>query len=262
MEITLKNVYYKNMKNLNISFKENAITSIIGKNGSGKSSILNLIYGLCFTESGELKIGKNIINKNTKKKTLTNIRNDISYLNENYLEEILMGSIKDNLDNINEERFDELLKLFFLDKSILDRDYTKLSNGEKKKMLLISILLKDKKIILLDNPNSGLDYKSIQSLIKILRKEKRNGKIIIIVSNNSDFLLQVSDNVVAIDKCKIIVQDEKYNVFTKRKLLDKCFIDVPRVLDFSMSVKDLKDIKLGYRDNVNDLLKDIYRNAK
>ncbi len=262
MEITLKNVYYKNLKNLNISFKENEITSIIGKNGSGKSSILNLIYGLSFLESGELKIGKNILNKNTKKKTLTNIRNDISYLNENYLEEILMGSIKDNLDNINEERLDELLKLFFLDKSILDKDYIKLSNGEKKKMLLISILLKDKKIILLDNPNSGLDYRSIQSLVKILRKEKRNGKIIIIVSNNSDFLLQVSDNVVAIDKCKIIVQDEKYNVFTKRKLLDKCFIDVPRVLDFEMSVKDLKDVKLGYRDNVNDLLKDIYRNAK
>ena len=266
MEINFKNVNYKDLKNLNITFKENEITSIIGKNSSGKSSILNLIYGLFFIESGELKIGKNLIKKGVRCKTLTKIRNDISYLQEFYIGQLfhinVFDDIKYNLDNVDTEKLDELLNLFFLDKSILDKNYNELSNGEKKKILLIKLFMENKKIILLDNPNSGLDYKSVQSLIKILRKEKRHDKIIIIISEDSNFLLQVCDNVVAIDNGKILIQDEKNQVFTKRKLLDRCYLVAPKVLDFEMSVKDLKDVKLGYRDNVNDLLKDIYRNAK
>ena len=183
MEINFKNVNYKDLKNLNITFKENEITSIIGKNSSGKSSILNLIYGLFFIESGELKIGKNLIKKGVRCKTLTKIRNDISYLQEFYIGQLF---------HIN---------------------YKELSNGEKKKILLIKLFMENKKIILLDNPNSGLDYKSVQSLIKILRKEKRHDKIIIIISEDSNFLLQVCDNVIAIDNGKILIQDEKNQVF-------------------------------------------------
>ena len=266
MEIEIKDVKYKNIENLNLVFKESEITSIIGECGSGKTAILNLIYGLEKKENGEIKIGDFYLNSDIKKIELMNIREYISYLSENYRSELfninILEDIKYGLDNFNKEKLNEQLKLFNLNEDILNRSYSEISNGERKKVLLISMFLKNSKIILLDNPNSGLDRKSIQSLVKLLRKEKRNGKTIILTSHDSNFLLQVSDRVVVLNNEKVIMDDEKFKVFEKIDLLNKINMEIPKVLDFEIKVKELKNIKLGYRDNINDLLKDVYRNAK
>lgn len=265
MEIKLKNVSYNNLKNVNLTFKENEIMAIIGKNNAGKTTLLDIIYGLAAINSGEVKIGKKIVSNNLNKKKLSEIRKDISYLIEDYNEQLfninILEDIKYNTGEISEERLNELLKLFYLDKNILSKNHTELSSGEKKKILLISIFLKNSKVILLDNPNSGLDYRSVQNLIKILRKEKRNGKIIILTSHDSQFLLQAIDKVTVIDSNNIFT-DDKYNVFTNYNLMKRLNIEIPKVLDFELIVKDIKNIKLGYRDNISDLIKDVYRNAR
>lgn len=266
MEVKLKGIKYKQLKNLNIAFKENEITSIIGKNKSGKTTILNLIYGLNSLEDGEIKIGRNTISPKTKNKKIIEIRNNILYLIDDYKNQLfninLLEDIKYGNDNIKYEKLEELLRLFNLEGDILQKNYLELSSGEKKKMLLISVILKDSSVLLLDNPNTGLDSKGIDTLVKILKKEKREGRIIIITSNNPEFLLQVSDKIAVLYEGKIILNDYKYKVFERKNLLDKVNIEVPNIIDFEKKVKGMKSIKLGYRDNINDLLKDIYRNAK
>lgn len=259
MELKLDNI--NNILNLN--FKSNEITSIIGKNGSGKTDILNIIYGFKEIQEGNLKFGKNIINNEKK---IKEFRKNISYLTEDFNNQLFNINIKEDikygLDNFDKEKLNELLKLFSLDEEILSKNYSELSSGEIKKILLISAILKDSKIILLDNPTSNLDNKSIQSLIKILKRLKRKDKLIIIVSYDSDFLLQVSDRVIVIDNKKVILDGKKFDILSNEKILNKIHLDVPSVIRFENRVLQLKNIKLGYRDNINDLIKDIYRNAK
>lgn len=261
MEIVLKNITYKNVfKNINIVFKENEVTSIIGKNGSGKTELLNLIYGIVDADKGEviidLKEKSNEVKQNEK----------IFYLMGDYKNQLfninVFEDIKYGNKRINEERLNELLTLFNLDSKILTKGYSEISSGEKKKILLISCVLSESKIILLDNPTSGLDYKGIQTLIKLLKREKRTGKIIIIAGENSDFLMSVSDRVIAIDNKKIIACDSRFNVFKNAEILKKLHVGIPNIIGFRNRVLALKNIKLEYRDNINDLLKDIYRHAK
>ena len=98
-----------------------------------------------------------------------------------------MEDIKYGIKNFDEKKMYELLELFKLSEEILTKNYMELSKGEKRKILLISIFLRNSKVILLDKPTKGLDYNGIQALIKILKREKRLGKIIIIISYNSNF---------------------------------------------------------------------------
>lgn len=267
MEIKLKNVKFNdNVKNLDLNFKSDEITSIIGKNTSGKSKILDLLYGDISLIDGEIKIGKFIINKNTTKKKIKELRNNISYLKETYNSYIFninaLEDVKYGLKEINKEYLDELLNLFKIKSELLSRNYMELSRSEIKKIYLIHLLLKDSQIILLDNPNSDLDEKSVQNLIKILRKEKRKGKIIILISQDSEFVLQVSDRIIVFDNKKILLDSNKYDVMKNEKILKKVHIKTPGIIKFENRVLELKNIKLGYRDNLNDLIKDIYRNAK
>ena len=174
-------------------------------------------------------------------------------ININILEDIKYG-----LNKFDYNKFYELLKYFGLDDKILKKNYNDLSDGEKKKILLIKTFMSDSKIIILDDVTSALDSKSIDKLIKYLKKEKRN-RMILITSFDSDFLLSVSDNIIILDDG--IIYSDKYFAFSNEILLNKVGMNMPSVLKFRQIVLNKKNIKLIYRDNINDLIKDIYRNV-
>jgi len=120
----------------------------------------------------------------------------------------------------------------------------------------------NKKIILLDNPNTGLDYKSKETLINLLKREKRNGKTIIITSLDENFLLRVSDTVAIIYNGKVLIYDDKYKILEKEKVLEKVNMKVPNILRIQKRIKDTKNIEFRYKNNINDLLKDVCKNEK
>lgn len=267
MAVKFVDVEYKNIfKNLNLEIKENQITTIVGKNGSGKTSFLNLIYGLDLDFDGKIDIEGNNINNKTKTKEVEIFRKNIFYLSQDYKNQLfninVFEDIKYGSSNCNNDKLEELLKRFNLNNEILKKNYFELSDGEIKKILIISMLIRDNKIILLDDPTSGLDQKSITTLIKLLKKEKRNEKIIIIASQDAEFLLNISDRIITFDKGKLIETNNKYEFFDNEALFKKCGLVMPEVLQFRENVLKRKNIKLVYRDNINDLIKDIYRNVK
>ena len=267
MAIKFVDVKYKGIfDNINLEIKENEITSIVGKNGSGKTNFLNLIFGLDLNFFGKIVVNRKNIELKISNKKIEQIRKSTAYLSQDYKKELfninIFEDLKYGVSNFDENRLAELLKLFSLNKEILNKNYFDLSDGEIKKILLIGIFIKDSKIILLDDPTSGLDSKSIENLVKLLKKEKRNNKIILIASQNSEFLFSVSDKILIINDSKIIEQDNKYKFFENKFNLNKCGLNIPNILNFRETTLKKKGIKLAYRDNINDLIKDIYRSAK
>ena len=261
MVVELNNIKNEILNDISFNLKENEITSIIGKNNSGKTLILDMIYCLNFDYSGNITINEKKLDKESK----LNVRNDIFYL-MNDLDKLLFNinireDIKYVVDKLDEKKLEELFKLFDLDITILDKSYLEISNTEKKKVLLVIAFLSNKKILLLDNPTLYLDYKSKQSLIKLLKRNKKE-KIILIVSMDTNFLLNVSNRVIVINDKKIVLDDNKYKVFENKSLLDKIGLKQPEICNFKNKVKVEKNINLSNSDNINDLLKDVYRNAK
>lgn len=82
------------------------------------------------------------------------------------------------------------------------------------------------------------------------------------MSRDSDFAVQVADQVVILNRGKIYLSGKKMEVFQQVKKLERAGISIPKTILFSKKVLDQKKIKLGYRDDINDLIKDVYRHAK
>lgn len=267
MEIKFVDVKYKNIiENLNIEINSNQIISVVGKNSSGKTSFLNLIYGLDIDFVGKIIIDGKVIDQNIKTKEINKLKKEMFYMSQNYQEQLfnvnVLQDIKYGIFNFSEDKLVELLKSFNLKNEILNKNYYELSSSEIKKILIIKMIIADRKIILLDDPTSGLDQKNISVLIKFLKKEKRNGKIIILTSTDSDFLLSISDSILKLDNGKIKIKENKHEFFSNQTLLNKYGLSMPDILKFREIVLKRKNVKLLYRDNINDLLKDIYRNVK
>ena len=267
MAIKFLDVKYKDIfENLNLEINKNEITSVVGKNGSGKTAFLNLIYGLDQNFEGKIMVGRKSITSNTKKKEVGDVRLNITYLIQEYQNHLfninILEDIKRGIDGIDIDKLGELLKLFGLNEEILKRGYFELSDGEKKKVLIIKMFVRNSKVILMDDPTSGLDQKSIETLIKLLKKEKRKEKIIVIASQDSEFLMKVSDRIFIIDNKKIVTNESKQELFCNKIKLYSCGLNMPNVSEFRQKVLNKKGVKLVYRDNINDLLKDVYRNVK
>ena len=192
--------------------------------------------------------------------------NNVELIIQPVTNQILYKTVKKELtyafnqsNHRNNEKILDSLKLVGLNNQIINKKIESLSSSELYLISLASQLIKNPKIIILDNPNAYLDLKNINNFLKIIRTIKRRyNKTIIIFSNDSDFVNSISDYIFIINDKKIIKEGNKYDIFIDDITLKSCQIKVPKIIEFEKKVLNNKSINIGFRDNVNDLIKDIY----
>ncbi len=261
------------LEDINLEFESGKVYSIVGKCGSGKTTLIELINGLLLPTNGYIDISSYRLEQNQKIKDINSLRNKIGLVFQFPEEQFFANTVEKEIEfalnwfnykkNGMEKRVKDALIMVGLDETFLNRDPLTLSHGEKRLVALASILVFNPKIIVLDEPTIGLDLSSQKNLLKIIRMLKnRYGKTVIIVSHDTDFLLKISDEVIVLENGKVVLKGNKYDVFSNSEVLKRNKIKVPNIIEFSNLVKKKKNIKIGYRDEINDLIKDIYRYVK
>ena len=86
--------------------------------------------------------------------------------------------------------------------------------------------------------------------------KNRYKKTIIIGTLDSNLILKLADKVYVLDDGKIVMSGNKY------KVLSSDLVNKPKLIEFSLMVKNEKNINIGFRDDISDLMKDVYRNVK
>lgn len=256
MAIKLCDLSYKGiLKNINMSLDLSNIYGIIGESGSGKSTLLNIIFKDIIPTNGTIKITENV--------------NNISYLRQYPEYNFFHKSVKKEIEyytqghhfkNVEKRIIDSLI-MVGLDESYLDLDPFKLSSSQRRKVALACVLVSNPKVLLLDEPFAGLNNVDKNEIIRLLKRLKnRYNKTIIICTHDTDFLHKLVDYVYVLHKGEIVLQGDKYQVF--KRDLKKYGVISPKEVEFSNIVLNQKGIKIGYRDDINDLIKDIYRFVK
>ncbi len=268
MEIRFNDVSFSYDKkrvidNFSCVINGNIISAIVGASGCGKSTLLDLMDGLLVCSSGYIKIGECEVSEKIRKKIgyLFQFSEEQFFNSSVYMEiEFALKCFKcDNVDS----RIRNSIKMVGLDESYLSLNPYKLSNGEKRKVALASVLAYDPDILILDEPTIGLDSRSKNELIKLLKNLKSNyNKTIIIVSHDINFLHRFVDYVYLIKDGNVFLHGTKYDVLSNEEAMNECGLIVPNFLHFSNLVFKKKGINIGYRDEINDLIKDVYRYAK
>lgn len=263
------------LNNITLTFNEGKISSLIGKSGSGKTTLAELSNALILPTEGKVNIGEYVITNEGSDKScnINTIRINVGlvfqfpeeqFFNMTVRDEVAFGMKFFNYRMAEmEKRTIDALKMVGLDEEYLDRNPFTLSNGEKRKVAIASILVFNPKVIILDEPTIGLDASSKKSLFQLIRKLKvRYKKNIILISHDIDLVHSISDYVYVINNGNIALEGDKYSVFKQIDKLKECGLRAPKMIEFSNLVLNKKGIKIGYRDEINDLIKDIYRYVK
>ncbi len=282
MEIKFENVGYiynektplakEVLKDLNIEIKPNQINAIIGKSGSGKTTIIEMINALIIPTTGRIKVDNFLIEPEKRIVNIELLRFQVGlifefpeeqFFNSTVEKEISFGlkTFKYKTDEIN-KRVKNALQMVGLDESYLSRNPHTLSSGEKRKVAIASILVFNPKVIIFDEPTVGLDSNSKNNLIRLIKMLKNKyHKTIVIVSQDVDFLHKLVDYIFVLSDKKIILEGNKYEVFSQVEKLKEHGIGVPKIIEFTHKILVNKGVKMGYRDEIKDLIKDIYRHV-
>lgn len=172
--------------NFDLLVEEGQLIAIVGESGKGKSTLLNIIGSLEPFDSGSVEVNKQNIKKMKHKEQLQFLRNDVSFLFQNYAlmenhnvyDNIALGQKGKDMKTLVEEALTKVGLSGFENRMI-----NTLSGGEQQRVALARIILKPSKLILADEPTGNLDETNSEKVWDILLQLKDLGKTVLVVTH-------------------------------------------------------------------------------
>tara|TARA_B100001029_G_scaffold66712_1_gene54172 strand:- start:7 stop:603 length:597 start_codon:yes stop_codon:yes gene_type:complete len=175
---------------LNFSVNKGEVLGIIGGNGSGKSTLLKILSKISLPDSGDILISPDI--------SIDYLGHENMFYEEMSIEENIAFFTKFNSTGTSEESNSKLKKSLGLEDIYMNKMY-ELSYGQAKKSGLYRIVLNNADLILLDEPFSGLDKKSVNNLIAIIQELTSNNKSLVISSNIIEIIESIATTTINMD---------------------------------------------------------------
>ncbi len=224
LQIKHLNFSYSNkaraLSDIDLDVGKGDFIGIVGLNGSGKSTLALNIIGLLHGKGQIILDGKDITSKDVYERTK---RIGYVFQNPNYqlFEENLDKEISFGPKNIGlsedeiKKRVEEVLHMTNL-VSFRDCDPHALSVGQKRRVSIASILAMKPEIIIVDEPDTGLDHKNAKKLMDYVKKLNKSGKTIILISHSIELVAEYCNRIIGIKDGKLISPKEVFQEYLKQ----------------------------------------------
>ena len=205
--LELKNVSksFDNKKiidDVNFEIEEGKIVGLLGKNGSGKTTIIKMINDLLTIDKGEILINGEKISEKTKE--IVSYLPERTYLDSNQTVSDVFKFFEDFYTDFNREKAENLLKDLDLD---INSSLSKMSKGMKEKIQLILVMSRNAKLYILDEPLGGVDPTTRDYIMKTILSNFGEKSSLLITTHLISDIEKILDEVIFIDKGKIILNE-------------------------------------------------------
>lgn len=229
----------KTIDNVSFSVEEGSYTTIVGHNGSGKSTIAKLIMGLLESASGTIAIDGIALNN----ENLAKIRSRIGIVFQNPDNQFIGATVRDDiafgLENhcVEPSMMDEIIDTnaaLVKMSDFMDQEPTHLSGGQKQRVAIAGVLAMKPKLLIFDEATSMLDPDGKDEIKKVIMKLHKESSLTILSITHDIDEVASSDYVVALDQGKVVLTGTPQEVFQQEKKLKEMKLDIP----FSLKLAD------------------------
>ena len=198
----------KILRNINLIIKKNSMVSIIGKSGTGKTTLINIILGLITPQKGTIYFDNKTVKLNNYnwQKKIGYVAQDVFIMDESIKNNILFGRKL----NYSKRKINNLIKSLDLDDLIKNLDNgintkvgdkgSRISGGEKQRIGIARALLSDPELLILDEATASLDAETEEKIIKNIKRNYK--KTTIINVSHRQIPIKYSDKIIRLDNSK------------------------------------------------------------
>ena len=249
--IEAENVYFtypngvEALKGVSLTIKNGEFVAIMGENGAGKTTLVKHFNGLLKPTKGTVHID----GVNTTKVSVATLARNVGFVFQNPDRQLFSETV--------EEEIAFALKNFGFKEKIIKRRVTwalnllgltqyrktspfMLSGGERKRVALASILAWNPKILMLDEPTIGQDYRQKENLLQFILQMKAQRKTIIIVTHDVEFVAECSPRVLLMREGRIVADGEARKVLTNPEILTQASIVPPQITQIFLQLSDFQ----------------------
>lgn len=277
---------------INLLFADHCFSALIGRTGSGKSTLIQQMNGLLLPTSGKITVGDYVIDmtleyreskngpivdrkamKKKAKKKLKDIKSlrkrvglvfqfpEYQIFEESVIRDVMFGPRNFGADETKaREQAEEALSMVGLDSSFYDRSPFELSGGEKRRVAIAGIIAMEPDVLILDEPTVGLDRAGEDRLMNLLGEISKKGTSIIIATHNMDIVLRYCSRAIVLNYGKVVSDTSPLELFKDDTFLKDSSIEPPKVFAFARELrKNGLDIDLDRIKDTKSLADEIVR---
>lgn len=224
--------------NVNIEIESGEMVGIIGHTGSGKSTLIQHFNGLLKPTSGSVYVdGERLWDDKSRlrpvrfKVGLVFQYPEYQLFEETVYKDIAFGPKNMGLsEHVIDQRIRETARMVGLSPEILEKSPFELSGGQKRRVAIAGVMAMEPKVLILDEPASGLDPKGREQILGLIREYHQQTKnTVLIVSHSMEDIAKNVSKILVMNESKLFCYDETVKVFRRSQELEAMGLTVPQV---------------------------------
>ncbi|MGC8997893.1 MAG: energy-coupling factor ABC transporter ATP-binding protein [Candidatus Bathyarchaeia archaeon] len=257
--IEVQDVYFRYptgveaLKGVSLTIQDGEFVAIMGENGAGKTTLVKHFNGLLKPTKGKVLVN----GVETTKVSVATLARTVGFVFQNPDHQLFSETVEEEIafalknfgfsQEVIEKRVEWALNLLGLTQYRKTSPFM-LSGGERKRVALASVLAWDPKILILDEPTIGQDYQQKEKLRQFILQMKAQGKTVVIVTHDVEFVAECNPRVVLMRGGKIVADGEARKILTDPEILEQASIVPPQIAQIFINLSDL-----GFPKNVIDV---------
>ena len=222
------------LRDVNLEIKDGEFVAIMGENGAGKTTLVKMFNGLLKPTKGTVTID----GVKTQEKSVAQISRDVGLIFQNPDNQLFAETVTQELafslrnfgfsEDTIQKRVTSFLHLLDLEAYATSSPFV-LSGGERKRVALAAILVWDPKHVIMDEPTIGQDYMQKERLRNFITQLISQGKAVIIVTHDVEFIAECKPRVILLSHGTIIGDGPATRILTDRTLVEKASLKMPQI---------------------------------
>lgn len=229
------------LNNLTTTFESGKYYAIIGRTGSGKSTLIQHLNGLILPTKGTVEAGDLTLGKKTKQRIIHQVKKHVGMVfqfpehqlfDETILKDVMFGPLNMGLTESDAKaRAEKYLSLLGVPERAFGRSPFDLSGGQMRKIAIAGILAMEPEVLIVDEPTAGLDPKSHIETMQLFKRIQQEFNItVILVTHDMNDVFEYTDEVKLLAAGELIREGRTEDILTDEMLLNAHHLEIPDIV--------------------------------
>ena len=211
------------LKGVDLEIRRGEFVSVMGRNASGKTTLVKHLNGLLKPTKGKVTVGED----DTRKATVAQLSRRVGMVFQNPNDHIFADTVEDEIAFILKnlgfgrgdiaDRVDQMLEIFGLGE--YRKRYPRLlSGGQRQRVALASVLVARPEVLILDEPTRGMEYRLKSELMGFIERYRDEGNTVILVTHDVEIVAEYADRVVLLSEGRVVIDGNKHDALSQALL--------------------------------------------
>lgn len=227
---------------ISLSIEDGEFVALTGENGAGKSTFSKLLAGILKPSDGKICVN----GIDTKKAKNSMLAKTIGFLFQNpdrqlctytVRDEIAFGqkALKTGTEEEISKRTEKIIERFGFNP---DEAPFSLSRGQRQRLALASIIAVEPKVMILDEPTTGLDYKECMEIMSAVKELNKNGTTVIMVCHDMELVLDFARRMIVLADGKIEADGKTLEIMRRKEIMQKTCLLPPQIIQIALELEE------------------------